>query len=100
MITLKNWSHKNATACPERFTDLADLPMSNRVGSTEPGDALVMVNREGYWSLLMLDYVDFPYGPNGREPVALMRYVIATDRSDTLTLKDLPHPPVGGSPDD
>jgi len=74
----------------ERFADLAKLPMSNRVESTEPGDALVMLNRNGYWSLLMLDDVFFRSGHNGYEAIALVRYAIATDRSASLTLDSLP----------
>lgn len=75
---------------PERFTDLAALPMSNRVEETKPGDALVMLNQKGYWSLLLLDDVAFRSGPNGYEAIALMRYAIATDRTDSLTLGSLP----------
>lgn len=75
---------------PERFTDLAVLPMSNRIEHTTPGDALVMLNRSGYWALLMLDDVVFRPGPNGYEPVAVVRYVIATDRTASLTIDDLP----------
>ena len=85
---------------PERFSSLAVLPMSNRMESTEPGDVLVIMNRKGYWALLMLDDVEFLPGPNGLEPIALMRYVIATDRSDALTLADLPHPLAAGSPEE
>ncbi|MGX1770152.1 toll/interleukin-1 receptor domain-containing protein [Dietzia sp. NPDC055343] len=75
---------------PERFADLASLPMSNRVETTKPGDVLVMMNQMGYWALLMLDDVIFRHGPNGYEPVALVRFVIATDRTASLTLEDLP----------
>jgi hypothetical protein len=75
---------------PETFADLAALPMSNRVESTTPGDVLVMMNQRGYWALLMLDDVIFRPGPNGYEPVAMLRYVIATDRTASLTLEDLP----------
>lgn len=75
---------------PEAFVDLAALPMSNRVEQTVPGDVLVMMNTGGYWALLMLDDVIFRLGPNGYEPVAAMRYVIATDRTASLTLDDLP----------
>lgn len=74
----------------ERFADLDKLPMSNRVEETEPGDALVMLNRNGYWSLLMLDDVVFRSGPNGYEAIALVRYAIATDRTASLTLDSLP----------
>lgn len=91
---------KNAADHPERFSSLAVLPMSNRMESTEPGDVLVIMNREGYWALLMLDDVEFLPGPNGLEPIALMRYVIATDRSDALSLADLPHPLAAGSPEE
>jgi hypothetical protein len=75
---------------PERFDDLAVMPMSNRTEVTEVGDALVMLNRSGYWGLLILDDVVFPPGPNGYEAVALMRYVIATDRTAFLSLDSLP----------
>jgi hypothetical protein len=75
---------------PETLNDLAALPMSNRVERTTPGDALVMMNRSGYWALLMLDDVNFRQGLNGYEPVAVMRYVIATDRTASLTLEELP----------
>ncbi len=75
---------------PETFADLAALPLSNRTEQTTPGDVLVMMNREGYWALLMLDDVVFRAGLNGYEPVAVVRYVIATDRTASLTLEDLP----------
>lgn len=75
---------------PERFDDLAALPISNRVEYTKPGDVMVMLNWAGYWALLMLDDVVFRPGPNGYEAVALMRYVIATDRTADLTLENLP----------
>ena len=77
---------------PEAFSDIAALPMSNRIEETAPGDALVMINRAGYWAVLMLDDVTFRSGPNGYEAVAVMRYAIATDRSAALTLGDLPSP--------
>ena len=76
---------------PERFDDLAALPMSNRTVLTTPGDVLVMLNRKGYWALVMLDDVVFRPAPNGHEPVAVVRYVIATDRTAALTLGDLPN---------
>jgi len=72
------------------FVDLAALPMSNRVEITTPGDVLVMVNREGYWALLMHDDVVFRPGFNGFEAVAELRYVIAADRTAILTPDDLP----------
>lgn len=72
------------------FADLTALPLSNRVEVTEPGDVLVMLNGSGYWSLLALDDVVFRGGPNGYEAIALMRYVIATDRAASLTPDDLP----------
>lgn len=75
---------------PEIFTDLAALPMSNRVEETSPGDALIMMNQRGYWALLMLDDIIFRAGLNSYEPVAVVRYVIATDRTASLTLDDLP----------
>ncbi len=75
---------------PERLGDLAALPMSNRVERTTPGDVLVMMNRRGYWALLMIDDIIFRPGPNGHEPVAVMRYVIATDRTASLALDELP----------
>ncbi|MBF4602268.1 toll/interleukin-1 receptor domain-containing protein [Frigoribacterium sp. VKM Ac-1396] len=79
-----------ATEQLEAFGDLATLPMSNRVETTAPGDVLVMVNRDGYWALLMLDDVVFRTGSNGYEAVAQLRYVIATDRTAELTLSNLP----------
>lgn len=75
---------------PDRFSDLASLPMSNRIEVTEPGDVVVMLNRAGYWALLILDDVVFREGPNGYEEVAIVRYVIATDRTASLKLDDLP----------
>ncbi|PPF14205.1 MULTISPECIES: toll/interleukin-1 receptor domain-containing protein [unclassified Rathayibacter] len=74
----------------EAFVDLATLPMSNRVEVTAPGDVLVMVNREGYWALLMHDDVVFRPGFNGFEAVSQFRYVIAADRTTALTPDDLP----------
>lgn len=74
---------------PEAFADLSALPMSNRVEGTVPGDAMVMMNRCGYWALLMLDNVVFRRGLNGYEPIAVLRFVIATDRTASLTLADL-----------
>ncbi|GGC83387.1 hypothetical protein GCM10011512_07690 [Tersicoccus solisilvae] len=81
---------KSAVQRPERLTDLAALPMSNRVEMTEPGDVVVMMNRGGYWALLMLDDVIFRKGMNGYEPIAIARFVIATDRTASLALDDLP----------
>lgn len=81
---------------PEAFVDLAVLPLSNRVEVTNPGDVLVMMNRKGYWALLLLDDVVFHLGPNGYEPVSVMRYVIATDRTSSLTLDELPNLPASG----
>lgn len=72
------------------LADLPAVPMSNRTEETSPGDMLVMLNRAGFWALLLLDNVRFEDGPNGHEPVALMRYVIATDRSPSLTFEDIP----------
>ncbi|WP_159081550.1 toll/interleukin-1 receptor domain-containing protein [Nocardioides sediminis] len=74
----------------ETLADLAALPMSNRAERTTPGDVLVMMNRSGYWALLILDDVIFRPALNGYEPVAVVRYVIATDRTAALTLDDLP----------
>ena len=82
-----------ASSHAEMFDDLALLPMSNRVESTDVGDVLVMLNHGGYWALLALDDVVFPVGPNGYEPVAVVRYVIATDRTSSLTFYDIP--PIG-----
>ena len=65
---------------PEAFDDLAALAMSNRTAETLAGDMLVMLNRKGYWALLMVDDVVFRPGPNGPEPIAEVRYAIATDR--------------------
>lgn len=75
---------------PEAFYDLAALPMSNRTAETSPGDMLVMMNREGYWALLMVDDVVFRPGLNGHEPIAEVRYAIATDRTASLKPDDLP----------
>lgn len=75
---------------PEAFADLAALPMSNRAESTSPGDVLVMMNHHGYWALLVLDDVVFRPSSNGKEPIARVRFVIATDRTATLTPDDLP----------
>ncbi len=55
--------------------------MSNRIETITPGDVLVMMNHGGYWALLMLDDVVFRLGPNGYEAVAVVRYVIAADRT-------------------
>lgn len=74
----------------DAFLDLAALPMSNRVERTTPQDVLVMMNRQGYWAMLLLDDVVFRPGLNGYEPIALMRYVIATDRSASLRMSDFP----------
>lgn len=63
--------------------------MSNRVESTVPGDAMVMMNRSGYWALLMLDNVVFRRGLNGYKPIAVLRFVIAKARTASLTLADL-----------
>ena len=79
-----------AAVKPEAFVDLAALPMSNRVEQTTPGDVLVMLNRRGYWALLLIDDVIFRPGPNGHEPIALVRYAIDTDRTASLGLSDLP----------
>lgn len=81
----------------DRFADLTELPMSNRTEETAPGDVLVMMNQSGYWALLMLDDVTFRPGPNGFEEVAVMRYVIATDRTTQLTPDDLPPRPASTS---
>lgn len=82
---------------PERFSDLSNLPMSNRVEVTEPGDVLVMLNRNGYWALLAHDDTQFRSGPNGFEAIALMRYAIATDRSASITLDSLPRQDPAGA---
>lgn len=82
---------------PERFADLSRLPMSNRVEVTEPGDVLVMLNRNGYWALLAHDETQFRPGPNGFEAIALMRYAIATDRTASITLDSLPRQDVTGA---
>lgn len=74
----------------EALADLTALPLSMRVEQTTPGDALVMMNRQGYWAVLLLDDVAFRDGLNGYEPIAVFRYVIATDRTATLGLDDLP----------
>ena len=74
----------------DRLDDLTLLPMSNRIENTNPGDVLIMVNRSGYWALLILDDLTFQSGSNGHEPVALMRFVISTNRTSKLTLESLP----------
>lgn len=74
----------------EVFEDFGVLPMSNRTESTKPGDVLVMLNHHGYWGLIIHDDLVFRKGFNGYEPIALMRYVIGTDRTAELTLDDLP----------
>lgn len=79
-----------AAVHPERFADLAALPLSNRTEHTAPGDAVIMLNKRGYWALLILDDVQFRPGPNGYEALAVVRYAVATDRTATLTLDDLP----------
>lgn len=75
---------------PERLQDLPSLPMSNRIEETACGDVAVMLNRHGYWALLILDDVEFKQGLNGFEPIACLRYAIATDRTAKLTLESLP----------
>lgn len=75
---------------PQRFDDLSIIPMSNRVEVTSPGDALVALNRNGYWMLLLHQDVTFREGPNGFEAIAVLCWAIATDRSAALTLADLP----------
>lgn len=75
---------------PERFDDLAALPISNRVEVTAPGDVLVMLNKNGYWAILILDDVIFRPGPNSYEAIGRMRFAIATDRTSNLTLESLP----------
>lgn len=75
---------------PEAFNNLPALPMSNRTAETSPGDMLVMMNRKGYWALLIVDDVVFRPSPNGHEPIAEVRYAIATDRTASLTPDDLP----------
>lgn len=81
---------RSAIQHPDHLHDLSLLPMSNRIENTEPGDVLVMLNQAGYWALLMLDELTFQSGPNGYEPVAHMRFAIATNRTSELTLKNLP----------
>lgn len=75
---------------PERLHDLPSLPMSNRIEETACGDVAVMLNHYGYWALLLLDDVEFEQGPNGFEPIACLRYVIATDRTAELNWESLP----------
>lgn len=77
---------------PERLRHLPSLPMSNRVERAGRGDVAVMLNHHGYWALLVLDDVEFSQGPNGFEPIACLRYAIATDRTADLDLEDLPEP--------
>lgn len=80
----------------DRFEDLSTIPLSNRIESTKPGDAIVMLNEHGYWGLLMHDDLTFADGPNGFEPIAVMRFKIARDRSSGLSPEDLPLPTVTG----
>lgn len=86
----------SAAERPELFTDLASIPMSNRIEETNPGDAIVMVNEAGYWALLIVDELLFRPAMNGHEPVAVVRFVIATDRSADISLEDLPPVSVSG----
>lgn len=81
---------RSAAKHPDRLNDLPLLPMSNRVETTNPGDALIMMNRAGYWALLILDELTFHSGLNGYEPVALMRFAVATNRTSELTMDSLP----------
>lgn len=74
----------------DRLSEIAKLPMSNRTEKTRPGDALVMLNKNGYWALLLLEDVTFRPGANDHEAIALVRYAIASDRSASLTLDSLP----------
>lgn len=76
---------------PERLQDLPSLPMSNRIEEATCGDMAVMLNHHGYWALLLLDDVEFKQGPNGFEPIACLRYAIATDRTAELSLESLPN---------
>lgn len=81
---------RSASKHPDRFDDLTDLPMSNRVECTDPGDVLVMLNDDGYWALLILDDLTFQPSPNGYDPIAHLRYTIATDKTSQLTWDSLP----------
>ena len=74
----------------EALEDISALPMSNRTESTNPGDVLFMLNHHGYWGLIIHDDLVLRDAFNGYEPIALMRYVIGTDRTAELTLGDLP----------
>lgn len=76
---------------PERLQDLPSLPMSNRVEEAACGDMAVMLNHHGYWAFLLLDDVEFEQGPNGFEPIACLRYAIATGRTAGLSLESLPN---------
>ena len=76
---------------PERLQDLPSLPMSNRCEEAACGDVAVMLNHHGYWALLLLDDVEFEQGSNGFEPIACLRYAIATDRTAELSLESLPN---------
>ncbi|WP_183085823.1 toll/interleukin-1 receptor domain-containing protein [Kocuria marina] len=75
---------------PKRLQDLPSLPMSNRVEEAACGDVAIMLNHHGYWALLILDEVEFEQGLNGFDPIACLRYAIATDRTAELTLESLP----------
>lgn len=75
---------------PEVLDDLATLDMSNRVVTTNVGDLVVMLNHRGYWALMIVDEIYFHPGFNGYDPIIVLRYVIATDRSPHLDMSDLP----------
>lgn len=74
----------------ECFEDLSMLSMSNDSETSRPGDIIVMMNHKGYWALLILDEVVFRASSRGEQPFALLRFVIASDRTASLTPDDLP----------
>lgn len=81
---------KSAFSRPDCFQEVSSLPLSNRIEVTEPGDAIVMLNHSGYWALLLLDDLQFQQGFNTYEPIAKVRFTIATDRTAQLSLENLP----------
>lgn len=74
----------------EDFGDLAAVPMSNRHLITEPGDAVVILNKHGYWCLMFIDDVVCRQGFNGTDNILQMRYAIETNRVGRIELTDLP----------
>ncbi|WP_291479292.1 toll/interleukin-1 receptor domain-containing protein [Corynebacterium sp.] len=79
-----------STQQAERFEDLSMLSMSNDSEISHPGDIIVMMNHQGYWALLILDEVVFRDSTRCDQPIALLRFVIASDRTASLNPDDLP----------